>query len=130
MKLVLNRILGNRGRVGGMAALGLGLVIVAVTGCATSQYRSEAQTEQDRALAQTVTDTLAASTVYKYSGVNVTADGGKVHLNGVVPTLAQKRAAADLAARVPGVVTVDNRLSVQPLPGTPEYGFTLPRRPP
>ena len=127
--LVMNATTRKWTRMGSVAGLGLALTLLGATGCASTRYRAEAQAEQDQALAQTVRDALAASPVYKYSGVHVTADRGTVELNGVVPTLAQKGAAQDIAERVPGVLGVDNNLSVQPLPGSPEFGATVPRPP-
>ena len=131
MRLIMNPLTRSGSRVGFVVALGMALSLLGVTGCASTRYRSEAQAQQDQALALTVRDALAASPVYKYSGVHVTADRGKVELDGIVPTLAQKRAAEDIAEQVPGVVRVDNDLSVQPFPGSPEYGATVPpARPP
>jgi osmotically-inducible protein OsmY len=126
MRLVMNTTARKWTCRGGVAGLGLALALLGVTGCASMRYRSEAQAQQDEALAQTARDALAASPVYKYSGVHVTADRGTVVLNGVVPTLAQKDAAKDIVEHVPGVLRVDNDLSVQPLPGSPEFGATVP----
>ena len=127
----MNTTTKSGSRMAAVTALGLGLVLLGVTGCASMRYRSEAQAQQNEALAQTVRDALAASPVYKYSGVHITADRGKVRLDGVVPTFAQKRAAEDITEQVPGVARVDNDLSVQPLPGSPEVGATVPPpRPP
>ncbi len=126
MRLVMNTMARKWTRTGGVAGLGLALALLGLTGCASMRYRSEAQAEQDQALAQTVRDALASSPVYKYSGVHVTADRGRVELHGVVPTLAQKSAAEQIVQQVPGVLRVDNDLSVQPLAGSPEYGATVP----
>jgi osmotically-inducible protein OsmY len=126
MRLVMNATAGNWSRLGGVAGLALALALLGTTGCASMRYRSEAQAQQDQALAQTVRDALAASPVYKYSDVHVTVDRGTVDLNGVVPTLAQKRAAEVTVEQVPGVLRVDNDLSVQPLPGSPEFGVNVP----
>jgi hypothetical protein len=126
----MNSIAGNWNRIGATAVLGLALLF-GVGGCASSRNRSAAQSEQDQALAVTVRDALAASPVYKYSGVHVTADSGTVELHGVVLTLAQKQAAGDIARRVPGVAKVENDLSIAPLAGTPDFGATVPpARPP
>jgi osmotically-inducible protein OsmY len=132
-------------KFGGMGVLGLSLSLLGVTGCATDHYgytygsqadyasRLQAQVQQDQALAINVRDALAASPVYKYSGVGVTAERGRVELHGIVPTEAQRVAAAEIAARVPGVASVDNDLAIGPVPGYPETGAvvpTLPARPP
>ena len=128
----MNTRIANGSRVGCIAAVGLALSFLGMTGCATAHYRSEAQAEQDQALALNVRDALAASPVYKYSGVHVAADRGQVKLDGVVPTTAQRDAATDIAQRVPGVASVDNDLVVGPYPGSPAVGATVPppARPP
>ena len=125
----MNTTARNWNRVGGIAALGLALSLLGVTGCASARYRAEAQAEQDQALAQNVRDALAASPVYKYTGVHVAVDRGTVELKGIVPTEAQKYAAADIAERVPGVARVDNDLSIEPLLGNPETGTFVPPPP-
>ncbi len=133
MRYFMKTVAGNWCRIGGLAAVGLALSLLGVTGCASARYHSEAQAQQDQALAQNVRDALAASPEYTYSGVHVTADSGKVQLNGIVPTEAQKQAAGDIAERVPGVARVDNDLSVQPLAGSPDVGggaTVPPARPP
>ena len=131
MKSFTNTTGGHWSWVGAVAAVGLAVLsLLGVTGCASTRARSEAQTEQDQALAQNVSSALAASPVYKYQGVHVTADQGTVELKGIVPTAAQKDAAGDIAKRVPGVARVDNDLSIQPLPGSPEVGATVPPAPP
>jgi hypothetical protein len=124
-------------KIGGLGVLGLSLALLGVTGCATEHHgyasRLQAQVEQNQALAINVRDALAASPVYKYSGVSVTADRGRVELRGTVPTEAQRVAAAEIAARVPGVTSVDNDLTIGPVPAYPETGAvvpTLPARPP
>ena len=130
MRCFMSLIKGNRSWFGGIAALGLAGVVLGATGCASSRYHSEAQAAQDQALEKSVNDALASSTVYKYSGVHVTADEGTVALDGTVPTLAQKRTAGELVARVPGVAKVRNHLAVSALAGSPDVGVVPPARPP
>ena len=128
----MNTTVGNWIRMGGMAAVSLALSLIGMTGCSSAPYRSEAQVEQDQALALNVRDALVASPVYKYPGVRVTADRGTIELTGIVASTEQKHAAREIAERVPGVLHVDNDLTVEPLPGSPNVGVTIPptSRPP
>jgi hypothetical protein len=129
-EVFMNITIGNWIRMGSIAAVSLALSLAGLTGCATASYRSEAKTEQDQALAINVRDALMASTVYKYPGVRVTANRGRVELKGGVATSEQKHSAAEIAQQVPGVIWVDNDLKVEPMPPYPSVGATVPVIPP
>ena len=55
---------------------------------------------------------LLRSAEVKAQNIRVEADGGRVVLEGCVPTLAEREAAERAAWRAPGVTEVDNRLAV------------------
>src|SRR5690348_6921194 len=64
-------------------------------------------------LAHRVTDALLQDPRIDSTGVAVSATDGAVILRGTVGSFHQKREAAKAAARVPGVVSVSNRIDVE-----------------
>ena len=66
----------------------------------------------DLDLVHAVSRALVTSTEVDHSAVRVAAESGRVRLTGRVATHAQRLAAANLVARVPGVEKVDNGLTV------------------
>ena len=64
-------------------------------------------------LAHLVNDALLQDPRTGSPGIAVSATGGAVVLRGTVGSFHQKRAAAKAAARVPGVVSVSNRIDVE-----------------
>lgn len=61
-----------------------------------------------------VVEALKSDVRVDESGVNVDVVGGTVYLTGVVPSLFQKRTAGEVAARIRGVVDVNNDLWIAP----------------
>ena len=97
-------------------ALGLGLSGVSVlTGCQSgSRYeRSTGEYIDDKTLDQHVKAALHDNPEYKFGEVIVTAFKGTVQLSGFVNTTEQKKSAAEIVAKVPGVKTVDNKITVK-----------------
>ena len=68
--------------------------------------------DPDKALAASVKKALDATARLNAQGVDVTASTGQVRLWGTVATAAERRLAGEVAAAVPGVSAVDNRLVV------------------
>ena len=68
--------------------------------------------DPDKALAASVKKALDATARLNAQGVDVTASTGQVRLGGTVATAAERRLAGEVAAAVPGVSAVDNRLVV------------------
>lgn len=68
----------------------------------------------DETLRDEVTTALKNDVRVDETGINVDVVGGTVYLTGVVPSLFEKRTAAEIAARIKGVLDVDNELQVTP----------------
>ncbi len=71
------------------------------------------QRMEDSRTAERVREALAASADYKYDGVKVTACDGVVQLSGFVNTGAQRNSAGEVASKVLGVKSVENKLTVK-----------------
>ncbi len=95
------------------ACLGTGVAITGLTGCHT-EGRSAGTYIDDRLVASRVKGALNDNDVYKFPNVDVSSFNGTVQLNGFVSTQAQKRNAAEIAAKVDGVHQLVNNITVQP----------------
>lgn len=67
----------------------------------------------DAELSDAVRSRLIADTSVEATGIGVTTAAGRVTLSGFVTSFAERDRAGRLAATVPGVLGVDNRLAVQ-----------------
>ncbi len=67
---------------------------------------------QDLQLQQEVKDALLRGTESAGIDVKVSAEDGAIRLHGVVDALSHKRAAEEIARRIPGVHTIDNDITV------------------
>ncbi|WP_405222574.1 BON domain-containing protein [Lentisalinibacter sediminis] len=67
----------------------------------------------DAGVTEAVRSRLLADTSVESTGIDVTTAGGRVTLNGFVTSFAERDRAGRLAAAVPGVIGVDNRLAVK-----------------
>ena len=83
------------------------------TGCATRHYDTTGAYVDDKKLTARVKSDLARDPVAKASTINVTTYNREVQLSGFVATEQEKVRAAQIAATVPGVVTVHNNLIVR-----------------
>lgn len=70
--------------------------------------------KSDDALRAEIAEALQNDVRVDASGINVDVTSGTVYLTGVVPSLFEKRTAAEIAARIKGVLDVDNELQVAP----------------
>lgn len=68
--------------------------------------------DDDRRLAESVLESIRQDDGLRAYEINVTARDGVVHLGGVVDVLAEKMRAEEVAAKVDGVVAVENDLAV------------------
>jgi hypothetical protein len=98
--------------------VGAAISTIGITGCSTwhqkTAERSEGRMVDDHKIASGVKTKLKEEPVYKFSDVAVRTFDGVVQLSGFVNTDDQKRRAAELAQQVPGVVEVQNNISLKP----------------
>ena len=71
------------------------------------------QRVEDSRTAERVREALAAAPQYKFNGVQVTASNGVVQLSGFVNTSAQRTRAGEVASKVAGVKSVENKLTIK-----------------
>ncbi len=84
------------------------------TGCKKeTMKRTAAEHQDDEKLAGTVKATFATSPSFKFPDVQVAAFKGTVQLSGFVVSDDQKQAAENLAKDVPGVQSVENKISIK-----------------
>lgn len=72
------------------------------------------KTETDETIRDDVWAALVNDVRVDETGINVDVAGGTVYLTGIVPSLFEKKTAAEIAARTRGVLDVDNELLVTP----------------
>jgi hyperosmotically inducible periplasmic protein len=89
-----------------------------LTGCSTFQQKSSERTAgrmvDDRKIASSVRSELRNDPLYKFHDVDVKTFDGVVQLSGFVNSDEQKRRAEEIAREVPGVVEVQNAISMKP----------------
>jgi hypothetical protein len=93
------------------------LAVVGFTGCQTStrtSERSEGRMVDDHKITSNIKADLNTEPVYKFNDVSVKTFNGVVQLSGFVNTQEQKSKAAEIAQHVPGVVEVQNAISLKP----------------
>ena len=92
--------------------------VTLITGCKTSSQsssdRSEGRIVDDKEIASSVEKRLKSEPVYKFNDVEVKTFDGIVQLSGFVNMEDQRRRAAEIATQVPGVVEVQNNISLKP----------------
>lgn len=94
------------------------LAATCFTGCSTWHTKTSERTEgrmyDDHKIASQVKSNLKSEPVYKFNEVDVRTFAGVVQLSGFVNTDDQKRRAQEIAQQVPGVVQVENNISLKP----------------
>lgn len=98
-------------------AVGIALLLssAALTGCKRDPIeRTSAERQDDEKLTEQVKATFTNSPSFKFPDVQVASFKGTVQLSGFVLSDDQKKAAENLAKGVPGVVTVENKISQKP----------------
>jgi hyperosmotically inducible protein len=92
--------------------------VTCLTGCSTwhqkTSERSEGRMVDDHKIAAQVRSDLKSEPVYKFNDVSVKTFDGIVQLSGFVNSDEQKRRAEELARNIPGVVEVQNAISLKP----------------
>ena len=84
------------------------------TGCNKEPVeRTAAEHQDDDKLAEQVKATFATSASFKFPDVRVAAFKGTVQLSGFVVSDDQKQAVENLAKGVPGVQSVENKISLK-----------------
>lgn len=84
------------------------------TGCKKEPMeRTAVEHQDDEKLAEHVKATFATSPSFKFPDVQVVAFKGTIQLSGFVVSDDQKQAAENLAKGVPGVQSVENRISLK-----------------
>ena len=83
------------------------------TGCASRHYGSAGAYMDDKSLTARVKSELGRDPVAKATDINVTTFNREVQLSGFVATEEEKRRAGQIAASVPGIVSVHNNLLVR-----------------
>jgi len=90
------------------------LTCASLTGCQKeTTERTSAEQQDDQKLADEVKATFASSNSFKFPDVQVAAFKGTVQLSGFVVSDDQKAAAEKLAKTVPGVSSVENKISIK-----------------
>jgi hyperosmotically inducible periplasmic protein len=89
-------------------------ILSGATGCAGDRYeRSTGEYIDDKTVTARVQNALGDHPDYKFTDVNVTTYRGVVQLSGFVNTAEQKQRAKTIAARVQGVKSIENNISVK-----------------
>jgi osmotically-inducible protein OsmY len=83
------------------------------TGCAGRHYNTTSAYVDDKGLSARVKTQLARDPIARATDINVTTFNREVQLSGFVATEEEKTRAAQIAASVPGVVSVHNNLIVR-----------------
>jgi len=87
---------------------------VFTSGCKpTSVDRTATERSADVNVAETVKTALSNSTSYKFPDVQVASFNGKVQLSGFVTSDDQREAAEAMTKALPGVASVENKISVK-----------------
>ena len=92
---------------------GLGLAVAGAAGCA-STYNDRGVS--DDGITAQIESNIAHDPNIALAGdshVDIKTQGGRVELTGVVPSERDRREAAEVASRVPGVTRVDNDIDVR-----------------
>lgn len=90
------------------------ILSVSLTGCDKKPVqRSPAEQQEDEKLAERVMGAFANSSSFKFPDIQVAAYKGTVQLSGFVMSGDQKTAAERLAKDVPGVQSVENKISLK-----------------
>ena len=98
------------GRVNGHGDMAGDMAGESAAGTGTARSGSDAE------VTAAVRSRLVADTSVEATGIDVTTAGGRVTLTGFVASFAERDRAGRLAAAVPGVMAVDNRLAVKARP--------------
>ena len=86
-----------------------------LTGCKqAASERTSTEAQVDQKLAEQVKAAFGNSPAFKFPDVQVASFKGKIQLSGFVQSEDQKSAAETIAKGIPGVVEVENSISLKP----------------
>ena len=85
----------------------------AFAGCASAPPKSPEQERADAATAERVTAALEQNPIYYFRDVDVSVDYGVARLEGYVWTTDALYRAKEIALKVPGVLSVQNRMELE-----------------
>jgi len=98
----------------GVTTVGLLCMSAGMIGCEWEPVaRTGTEQQVDLALTEQVKTASGNSPAFKFPDVQVVAFKGKVQLSGFVVSEDQKRSAESIAKGVPGVVAVENNISLK-----------------
>ena len=106
------------------------LALAGLNGCKTDEHSSElsdGRMVDDKHINERVRDSLKADAVYKFEDVNVSTFAGVVQLSGFANSDAQKQRAQSITQTVPGVLRVENGITIKPAPPAPTGGTNASR---
>ena len=95
------------------AILSAGTLVTSGCKPAAPVERSAADRSVDEKLSEAVTVALRSSASFKFPDVQVASFNGNVQLSGFVVSADQKTSAETIAKGVPGVVSVENKISLK-----------------
>lgn len=85
-----------------------------LTGCTReASPRTGTEEQIDQQLAEQIKSSFRNSPAFKFPDVQVASFKGKIQLSGFVESDAQKSAAETIAKGIPGVLEVENRISLK-----------------
>jgi len=116
-----------------LSGLSATVALTSLTGCATwrekTSERSEGRMVDDHMIASRVKSNLKSEPIYKFTDIDVKAFNGVVQLSGFVSSEEQKRRAAEIAQQTPGVIQVENNISLKPQTYAPTGRSGYPNQP-
>jgi hyperosmotically inducible periplasmic protein len=100
------------------------LALAGLNGCSTEGDHhagglSDGRMVDDKHINERVRDELRGDPVYKFDDINVSTFAGVVQLSGFADSDVQKQRAQNIAQHVPGVLRVDNGITLKPAPPMP-----------
>src|SRR5262245_36318632 len=99
--------------------IGLAAVLATLTACVAPGDHSSRSTGRyidDKSIAARVKSALDYDPLYKFDTIHADVYRGVVQLNGFAITDSQKQRAGEIASHVPGILALENNISIAPEP--------------
>lgn len=103
------------------------VALAGLIGCQTDEHSSDlshGRKLDDRHINERVKKELKSDQVYKFEDINVSTFAGVVQLSGFADSDGQKQRAQSIVQNVPGVLRVENGITVKTPPSAPPTGRT------
>jgi hyperosmotically inducible periplasmic protein len=103
------------------------VALAGLDGCQTDDHSSDlshGRRLDDRHINERVKKELKSDGTYKFEDIKVSTFAGVVQLSGFANSDAQKQRAQSIVQNVPGVLRVENGITVKPSPPVPPAGRT------